>query len=327
MHLPDKLQDAIAEEAEKFNWHDILNAREELTDRYTHMQSRSKAFIGTDAERCAYVIARMPATYAVLHRILGEVQQRASNGNLTIESLLDLGAGPGTALWAAADILPDLTKATQIEKDCALITLGKRLSAVSDWPTKLVVDWKSQNMEQVQVAGSYDLVILSYSVGELLATSIPAMIEAAWKLTKKFLIVIEPGTPVGFGRIRTIRSQLIELGGGIVAPCPHAMACPMPDGDWCHFSERIERTSMHRRLKKAALGHEDEKYSYIVASKVPSSQTESRILRNPMKRSGHVILSLCAEEGLVQKTVSKRNSEEYKLARKSEWGDEFSGGA
>ena len=323
MHLPEKLQDAIAEEAEKFNWHDILNAREELTDRYTNMQTRSKAFMGTDAERCAYVIARMPATYAVIHRILRELQQRASNISITIESLLDLGSGPGTTLWAAADILPDLTKATQIEKDCALITLGKRLSAVADWPAKLVVDWKSQNMEQVQVAGTYDLVVLSYSVGELLSTSIPAMIEAAWKLTNKYLIVIEAGTPVGFGRIRAIRSQLIELGGGIVAPCPHSMACPMPEGDWCHFSERIERTSMHRRLKKGALGHEDEKYSYIIGSKVQTSQTESRILRIPMKRSGHVILSLCGKDGLVQKTVSKRNSEEYKSARKSEWGDEF----
>lgn len=326
MHLPEKLQEAIAREAEKFNWHSILQAREELTARYQQTQSKPKSYISNDAERCAYVVARMPATYAVLHRILDELKRRTLDNSLTIESLLDLGAGPGTAMWAASEIFPNLAELTLIERDPALIALGKRLAIEGEWPALQSADWKSQNMENLQVAGLYDLVVLSYSIGELPSTAISSLIETAWKLTGKFLVVIEPGTPPGFDRIKGIRAHLIDLAANIVAPCPHALACPMQGEDWCHFSERIERSSLHRRIKKGALGYEDEKYSYLVASKVPCSQTTGRLVRPPLKRSGHVILPLCAKEGLVQITVSKRTPEEYKRARKLEWGDDCSHG-
>ncbi len=324
MHLPEKLQEAIALEAEKYHWHDILQAREELTERYQQTLSKPKTFMATDAERCAYIIARMPATYAVLHSILDELQRRIQLNDLSsIESLLDLGAGPGTALWAACSAFPTLVDATLIEKDSSLIALGKRLASAGESEPLQRAKWTSQNMEQLRVAELHDLVVLSYSAGELPPASLSPLINAAWQLTKQFLVIVEPGTPAGFANIRTMRSQLIELGANVVAPCPHALACPMPEGDWCHFSKRIERSSLHRRLKGGALGHEDEKYSYIVVSKTPCSQTESRILRHPIKRSGHVILSLCTKEGLMQKTISKRSPEIYKQARKSEWGDEF----
>ena len=93
-------------------------------------------------------------------------------------------------------------------------------------------------------------------------------------------------------------------------------------GDWCHFSQRVERTSQHRQLKGGALGYEDEKFSYLVAGKADASPTAARIVRHPGKHSGHVQLVLCTSQGQIEnRTVTRSSKDAYKLARKAEWGD------
>ena len=130
------------------------------------------------------------------------------------------------------------------------------------------------------------------------------------ELTELHLVaIIEPGTMKGFETILALRDNLIAAGGHIIAPCPHERACPMAsadklDADWCHFASRFERSSLHRRIKGAELGYEDEKYSYIAASKSPVQLALARIIRHPMRRAGFTQLQLCAEEGLADVTVT-----------------------
>lgn len=93
-------------------------------------------------------------------------------------------------------------------------------------------------------------------------------------------------------------------------------------GDWCHFSQRVERTSLHRRLKEGALGYEDEKFSYVVASRQSVIAAGPRIIRHPGKHSGHVQLVLCTPEARMEtRTITRSSKRAYKLARKAEWGD------
>jgi ribosomal protein RSM22 (predicted rRNA methylase) len=93
-------------------------------------------------------------------------------------------------------------------------------------------------------------------------------------------------------------------------------------GDWCHFAQRVERTSQHRQLKGGELGYEDEKFSYFVAGKSDSPLSGSRIVRHPLKHSGHVQLMLCTAEGqIANRTVTRSSKEAYRRARKAEWGD------
>jgi ribosomal protein RSM22 (predicted rRNA methylase) len=158
-------------------------------------------------------------------------------------------------------------------------------------------------------------------VGELPLEAVQTLISTMWQLTAQVLVVIEPGTPHGFERIRLVRQQLIESGAFLVAPCPHAGDCPMANGDWCHFSQRLERSSMHMAVKSVMLGYEDEKFSYVVASKTPVVLPDARILRHPQHHSGHVDLQLCAQDGLEKRVISRRHGPLYKLARKLEWGD------
>lgn len=320
MQLPSSLQSAIDHIVESSGLRQLSEAREELTKRYRQPSSGSQ-FMTTDVQRQAYVISRLPATYAALQATLSAIKERA---DLPIKSVLDLGAGPGTAMWAACESFPEIEKVTCLEKDGALAAIGKQLAQFSEHAAIRSATWQAADMEQLTELPAHDLIVLSYSIGEIKPEKMVSLIQLCWQSAQQLLLIVEPGTPVGFERIRLIRRQLIDWGAHLIAPCPHHVACPMAGGDWCHFSARVERTSLHRRVKGGSLGHEDEKFSYVAATKTPFPLPESRILREPIRHSGHIQLKLCTSEGVKQPTISKKMGELYKQARKAQWGDIFS---
>ena len=318
MQLPRSLQNAIDSLMQSFDTRQLTDAREELTKRYR--LPIDGQFMKNEAQRQAYVIARMPATYAALQSAFKAIQERAP---LSIKSVLDLGSGPGTGMWAACENFPEIETVTLIEQDIALSSLGKQLAQTSDMPVMHSAKWLEANLETISDLPPHDLILLSYSVGELNPQSIGPLINLCWRSVKKLLLIIEPGTPVGFERIRLIRSQLIDNGAHLIAPCPHHLACPMTGGDWCHFAARVERSSLHRRIKGGSLGYEDEKFSYVAATKTAFPFPPSRILKQPSRHSGHIVLKLCTPQGVRQPTISKKMGDLYKQARKAEWGDIF----
>lgn len=322
MQLPQNLQEAIESTIESFGLHQLIEAREELTERYRHQASK-RQFMTTEAQRQSYVMTRLPATYAAVYASLQAIQERIHQ-EISIKSVLDLGAGPGTAMWAACSQFPTIEKVTLLEKDASLMALGQRLAQASEQAAIREAVWQQADLEQTTDLPLHDLVILSYSIGELKPEEMLKVIQRSWQAAGKLLLIVEPGTPVGFERIRAIRQQLIEWGAHLVAPCPHQLACPMTDGDWCHFAARVERSSLHRRLKGGSLGYEDEKFSYVAASKTLFPLPDSRVLRHPLRHSGHVVLKLCTPKGVQQPTISKKMGDVYKRARKIEWGDAFS---
>ncbi|HEY2913818.1 MAG TPA: small ribosomal subunit Rsm22 family protein, partial [Candidatus Angelobacter sp.] len=172
---------------------------------------------------------------------------------------------------------------------------------------------------------AHDLVVISYTLGELPQAAAEAVLNKALKCAGKFLVLIEPGTRRGFAAIDAARSSLIANKATIIAPCPHHFTCPMAAaGDWCHFSQRVERTSQHRQLKGGALGYEDEKFSYLIAAKDYLPSPAARIVRHPGKHSGHVQLALCTAEGKIEnRTITRSSKEAYKRARKAEWGESW----
>src|SRR5579871_1319900 len=103
----------------------LAKAVAELTKHYRSGAS-SPAF-RTLAHRLAYLAVRLPATYACALRVFSEFHRLAPE--MEISSLLDLGAGPGTASFAASEIFPSLRRSTMVEADAAFIEIGKRLFA------------------------------------------------------------------------------------------------------------------------------------------------------------------------------------------------------
>lgn len=320
MQLPPSLQQAIDQEVESKGLQALTEARENLTDRYRGPKQKGP-LITDDSERLSYLLTRMPATYAANFKVWQAIKEVAPD--LAIKSLLDLGAGPGTAMWAATELFPSIENITLIEQDRSLAAFGQNLIQKSQTDLQNIrqAKWLLGDLEALDNFPAHDAVILSYSIGELKPDLIPKLIEKCWQAANQLLIIIEPGTPVGFERIRKIRSQLIDMQGHLIAPCPNHLPCPMSGGDWCHFAARVERTALHKRLKGGTLGYEDEKFSYVAATKQPHPLPNARILREPQRRSGHVILTLCTDGFVKQETVSKRNPELYRQARKLDWGD------
>lgn len=318
MPLPQYLAQAVQQELENTDRTQLGKATEDLTRQYKSECFSSPA-IKTPAHRSAYLAVRLPATFAANLHVFTEIQRLAPQ--LELNSMLDLGAGPGTALYAAAEIFPFLSQATLIENNASLIQLGKRLSAASPHAAVRNAVWLQQDIHALS-CGPHDLVVISYALGELPQAATQKIMAQAWQCTRKLLVVIEPGTVRGFRFIHDARSALISAGAHLLAPCPHADECPMAAvGDWCHFAARVERTSLHRRLKSGALGYEDEKFSYVAAGRDPIPPAPSRIVRHPQKHSGHIQLTLCTPQGLTTPTIGKSQKEKYKSARRAQWGN------
>lgn len=320
MRLPAELLDAIQQETDKVDRRKLVQATAQLTARYKVAEFSSPA-IATEAHRAAYLAVRLPATYAALLRVFAEINLRAPQGG--IASMLDLGSGPGTALFAASEEFSGLQYATMVEADAEWIALGKRLVAGPRLPGAIKLQWSKQDLRSGFSCAAHDLVVISYALGELPQAAAEAVLNKAWKCAGKLLVVVEPGMRRGFAAVNAARSALLANAAHIFAPCPHAGACPMAAaGDWCHFSQRVERTQQHRQLKGGDLGYEDEKFSYVVAAKFAMPPDSSRIVRHPGKHSGHVQLALCTPHGRIEsRTVTRSSKEAYKRARKAEWGD------
>ena len=293
-----------------------------LTRRYKTGDFAAPA-IRDSSERNAYLATRLPATFAAATRVFLELRRLAPQAQ--IASLLDLGAGPGTALFAAAEVFPELGSSTLIEADPDWVKLGKKLAAQSASAAVREAQWLQGDLHTASDLPAHDAVVISYALGELTASARNRLAVKAWQAASQFMVLIEPGTTRGFANIRDARSATIAAGAQILAPCPHKDACPMVEtGDWCHFAQRLERTSEHRRAKRGSLGYEDEKFSYLIASRESLQPAAARIVRHPRKHSGHVQLELCTPAGMVRKTVTKSQRDDYREARRAEWGDQWS---
>jgi ribosomal protein RSM22 (predicted rRNA methylase) len=260
----------------------------------------------------AYAVYRMPGTYAALHSVLAEVRARAAIPGRVV----DVGGGTGAGAWAVATIFPDVTEMTVVDRSVPALDLGRDLAEGQPWSGR--VRWVASPARDVPPA---DLALASYLLGELSETEreglVGAMVEAA-----ATVLVVEPGTTAGYGRILRARSALIEAGLSVAAPCPHDAPCPMAEADWCHFAARFGRPPLLRQLKGAAHGHEDEKFSYVVATSHPARPAPGRIVRHPAKRQkGLVRLEVCAPDVAIRPVTITRRSPDYRLARDTRWGD------
>jgi ribosomal protein RSM22 (predicted rRNA methylase) len=319
MQLPEPLRRAIEAETSIVPGGELARASARLSAQY-RAREFARAPLDSSAARAAYLAVRLPATFAANALVFSGMREAAPT--FRIRSVLDLGAGPGTAAWAACETFPEITRVTLVERDAALLTLGRRLASSAPHAAFRSAAWIAADLERPRALEPHDLVVLSYALGELSPRAAHALVASAWNSSSILLAIVEPGTPRNFARLLDARSWLISHGAHLVAPCPHQLACPLAGaGDWCHFAARVERTSAHRRAKAAALGHEDEKFSYLVAGKAAVTLPSARIVRHPQTRPGHVQLTLCTSSGVERPAIGRSQKEIYRAARRASWGD------
>ncbi|MFN7662152.1 MAG: small ribosomal subunit Rsm22 family protein [Alphaproteobacteria bacterium] len=282
-----------------------------LSRRYRNQNDNKKLL--SQSESLAYLLARLPATTEVLGYAFEQVKKLTT---LNFSSYLDIGCGPGASYWVAKDLFPSLCSFSFLEANPFMYDL--LVSLIEKNPS---IEFFNSDARKVTFTGTHDLVSFSYSLGEM--DQQQDVLDKYWNLTTKALIITEPGTPVGFKTLLNARKFLINSGAFIVAPCGHNAPCPLENApkDWCHFSTRLERSPVHKTLKKSTLAYEDEKFVYLIATKEPFAIPGLRILKRPLKGKGHVRLDLCTPEGIEKRTVSKSKAEEYKECKTKEWGD------
>lgn len=321
MTLPEILQSAIERVIDTQSVTSLTHAREEVSQRYRYVAGAEKR-LQSDTHRLSYLATRLPATYEAISSVLQEIKQRMPEFAPT--SLLDIGAGPGTGLWAATEAFETLERCTLIEQDASFVEIGQRLALEATTESIRGAQWIQADMTQHPKFVDSEIVLLSYSLGELDPVVLNAIVKASWQASTRIVVIIEPGTPRGYETILSCRDRLIEEGGTIIAPCPHQLACPWAGTNrWCHFATRVSRTSLHRQVKGGTLGYEDEKYSYVVATKGEEIPAVARIVGHPQKKSGHVNLELCMPQGIEKVVVSRKQGDLYHQTRKADWGDAF----
>ena len=317
MELPPEIRVVVDKALEGVPLGDLQAAAERLSARYRSETRDGRAHLSDDLAARAYLAVRMPATYAAVRASLEAVAELRPD--FAPQSLLDAGAGPGTALIAAHDCWPTLSGATLIESSPAIRRWGDVLLSASAIQG---IGWRASDLASADLADACDLVLLTYVLDELEPRSIGPLIERLWQATGDTMVVVEPGTPAGWSRILSARDRLIAAGAHLVAPCPHALACPLRAPDWCHFSRRVARSRMHRRIKSADAPWEDEKFSYIAVSRRPALPVSARVIAPVLVKGGTVALKLCERTGDVRRSMlSKRDGERFRQARRLAWGD------
>ncbi|MFG2952382.1 small ribosomal subunit Rsm22 family protein [Streptomyces sp. NPDC048291] len=315
----DRLRAALADLLDGLPPKQAASAVERLIANYRGATPTDAPILRDRADVVAYAAYRMPATFEAVRSALAAFADAVPEG-WAPGSHVDVGGGTGAATWAVTDTWEGTRPVTVLDWAEPALALGREIAAAN--PALRDATWQRSRIGAALTIESTDLVTVSYVLNELDEAGRAALVDAA-ATAAQAVVIVEAGTPAGYARIIEARDRLTAAGLHVAAPCPHSAACPIvPGTDWCHFSARVSRSSLHRKVKGGSLPYEDEKFSYVAATRFPPAPAPARVVRRPQIRKGQVLLDLCeTDEQLRRTAVTKRQGDLYKAARDADWGD------
>lgn len=320
MELPIELRLMSERMAEGISGAKLAESAKELSKRYMNESGTGKSLLNKELEATVYSLMRMPATFGA---VAAALKQICMVSEFVPRSLLDAGAGTGAGSWAATSLFA-IDRITCLERENAMEAIGKAFMSEADDTALNNAQWIHTDLSE-DFGGQYrsDLVIAAYVLNEMSMDERIRTAEKLWDNTEQLLLIVEPGTPSGYANIKAIREHLLKSKGAhMVAPCPHEGSCQVVKNDWCHFTVRVQRSKLHRLVKTAEAPYEDEKYSYIALSRQACKPVRARIMRHPVIEKGKVRLTVCTStDGIIEKAVTKKDGEQYKMAKKSTCGE------
>jgi ribosomal protein RSM22 (predicted rRNA methylase) len=314
--LPAHIATALDRLTEGVSRNELARRAAAISEAYR--SGGNSAVIRNDIDALAYALVRMPATYAAVTACLDALH--IARPDFTPASMIDLGAGPGTATFAAAEAFASLARFALTDTNASLHALVRTLMR-GDERLRSTQYKLSSARAFLNGVDDAELVVASYVVGEFEDADRAALAGLMWQRTRDVLLIVEPGTPDGYRRIIALRSQLIAEGAHVVAPCPHDGPCPLTSPDWCHFAQRLPRSRAHKQLKGADVPFEDEKFSYVVLSRTAPAARLARVLAQPVQNKAAITAKLCTADGAAITTVQRRDKEAFAQARRWRWGD------
>src|SRR2546425_7545903 len=118
--LPTELKAALDGKLRGFSRNDAAGRAASISK--TYRGGGNSGTIRSETDALAYALARMPATYAAITASLNALVE--IRPDFAPNSLLDIGAGPGTATWAAAEAFPSLRRFALLDANSALRALA-----------------------------------------------------------------------------------------------------------------------------------------------------------------------------------------------------------
>ncbi|DAZ99234.1 TPA: hypothetical protein N0F65_008101 [Lagenidium giganteum] len=313
-------------------------------------EKQIKPFVYGPMETMLYLAYDMEATYASMDQVFQQLQRKKPDFRPT--SMLDFGAGPGTASWVAKNFYEhSIEKYRVVEPSQSMVDAAEVI--LEGFPGLGVRRSISEMKREIQTGVKYDLIVAGYVLSEITNDfERIAVVSALWELLSDdgVLVIADRGSPWGSHHVRSARQFIIDSvledaaeadesgetkeSVRILAPCPHHFECPAAGGTWCHFVQRSPRVQFPRdATTKRWHGHKSSKFSYVVMEKnssnqdtTPASASLARLIRGPLLATRHVHLDLCTPAGeLERRSVTKRTAirEVYRASRKAHWGAEW----
>ncbi|MDR2107377.1 MAG: small ribosomal subunit Rsm22 family protein [Holosporaceae bacterium] len=307
--LPESVKSDLRKIAEEIDSASLRKGYASISKAYG-----SSAF-GKKMSRCeavAYAVARMPATFGAISYVINRFRKKVPG--FRFDKVLD--AGSGTGALAAFFISEGINVAyTAVEKDGNMAKVFTQLTKGCGFFVELFEEDSGDFFDKFKDR-KFGCSFLVYSLNEMKDKI--GILKKIFAATEDFVFVIEPGTPEGFKNILSAKKLANSEGCSVVAPCV-SENCGLREDDWCHFCVRISRSEDHVRIKNASLFREDEKFSYIITARNSFKPVcGDRIIKRPMKRSGHIIFDVCSENGIKRKVLANGT-----VKGKYLWGDEL----
>jgi len=257
-------------------------------------------------EAITYCSYHMSSRFVILRRIFYELSLVMPS--FKPNRILDFGCGPGTVASAAVDVW-----GKEVEKYHGLDISKGMLDAASIMTRGIGPDctyWERTMdiIKRMEKTGErFDIAVCAHTLTEL--TSDPARLIATQLLFDSLdigglLVIVDRGNTIGSHAVRTARKVLLDKFNGVeesdgtgrvlsffidppvgvkgtdiaatvVAPCTHDKECPLGQGLFCSFSQKVYSTM----IRKAS----QEKYSYVVIQKKMKSSRNSKKLSAKFK--------------------------------------------
>src|SRR6185369_14736118 len=173
--LPAELKAALDGKLRGFSRNDAAGRAASISR--TYRDGGGSGAIRSEADARAYALARMPATYAAVTASLTALVEIRPDFAPT--SLLDVGAGPGTATWAAAETFSSQQDFTLLDANDALRTLALDLARDSTRLRQISYE-RGEARTTLAKADAADLVVASYMINEVGDAEQRALAELMW---------------------------------------------------------------------------------------------------------------------------------------------------
>ena len=287
-------------------------------------ESLPAAYLRDAGLRSAYVRYYLPTNMQKVHLALTDLSLHAELLSKDRLRVLDLGAGPGTALLGLLAFFdqrpqPPALACVAVDRVAENLRVAEELFAA--YRTNNVIDasLKTIRADVEGVAGLFggffDLIILSNVLNELYPFD-EDRIERRAGLVKTLLdrflaesgscIVIEPALRETSRELLQVRDGLLTKGVSVYAPCLMAKNCPALTNpkDWCHEDIPWDPPALIKEIDRlTGLRKDSLKFSYLVLRKDGRSLTDLfgrdsfRVVSEPLVTKGKIEFYICGAKG------------------------------